>query len=461
MSALHVSVLLLVLLLASPMTYGYVSGPVSLTVSPSGGQVFEYESLSLGCDPADSPEGSSTWIVWRFTHESPLLSGGLSWCGSHWGESSSTNCLIATSKQSDSGLYWCQSSQGESSSALHINVTGGHVILESPVLPVMEGHNVTVSCRTSTLSPPFSADFYKDGLLVMTAPTARMTIYNVSKSDEGLYKCSVSGLGHSPESWLNTQGAYVPATLWLSNGSQQVFEYQQVTVFCGGSGGGWRVWRVALPAASSMSACGDNWGSPSPGLCHLNFTKKYDTATYWCRSATGQHSNMVNITVHDGPVILESPVLSVMEGQIVTLSCRTKTPSSSFSTFYKDGSIIMTPPTARMTIYNVSKSDEGLYKCSMSGLGESPESWLAVRGGLQASPSEPEGKAEAAWLRTLVWRAAFYLVVMLLHGISTMLLMSVDCSLAAVSVDRVNAADQGLDEEYDDVTQDVTTQHLK
>ena len=92
------------------------------------------------------------------------------------------------------------------------------------------------------------------------------------------------------------------------------------------------------------------------------------------------------LCVSDGPVILESPVLSVMEGQIVTLSCRTKTPSSSFSTFYKDGSIIMTPPTARMTIYNVSKSDEGLYKCSMSGLGESPESWLAVRGENSGGP---------------------------------------------------------------------------
>ena len=46
----------------------------------------------------------------------------------------------------------------------------------------------------------------------------------------------------------------------------------------------------------------------------------------------------------------------------------------------------MTPPTARMTIYNVSKSDEGLYKCSMSGLGESPESWLAVRGENSGGP---------------------------------------------------------------------------
>ncbi|MEQ2227218.1 hypothetical protein ILYODFUR_035569, partial [Ilyodon furcidens] len=31
-----------------------------------------------------------------------------------------------------------------------------------------------------------------------------------------------------------------------------------------------------------------------------------------------------------------------------------------------------------MTLSKVSKSDEGLYKCSISGAGKSPESWLAV-----------------------------------------------------------------------------------
>ena len=83
----------------------------------------------------------------------------------------------------------------------------------------------------------------------------------------------------------------------------------------------------------------------------------------------------------DGPVILESPVFPVMEGHNVTLSCTTKTPTSSVSSFYKDGLLIETAPTAQIhNIYNVSKSDEGLYRCSVSGLGDSPESLLAVRG---------------------------------------------------------------------------------
>lgn len=80
-------------------------------------------------------------------------------------------------------------------------------------------------------------------------------------------------------------------------------------------------------------------------------------------------------------MILESPALPVMEGDTVTLHCRDKdTPSNYIAEFYKDGSPIMTGYTGRMTIHNVSRADEGLYKCSMYQVGESLESWLAVRG---------------------------------------------------------------------------------
>uniref|UniRef100_A0AAZ3SJ21 Ig-like domain-containing protein n=1 Tax=Oncorhynchus tshawytscha TaxID=74940 RepID=A0AAZ3SJ21_ONCTS len=61
---------------------------------------------------------------------------------------------------------------------------------------------------------------------------------------------------------------------------------------------------------------------------------------YWCESGSGEHSNAVNITVHDG-------------------------------------SLIRTETTGEMTIPAVSKSDEGLYKCTNS-VGESPESWMTV-----------------------------------------------------------------------------------
>lgn len=81
-----------------------------------------------------------------------------------------------------------------------------------------------------------------------------------------------------------------------------------------------------------------------------------------------------------GPVILESPAVPVMEGKAVTLHCRSKTSSVYIADFYKDGLLIGTGPIGELTISSVSKSNEGLYKCRISDFGESPESWLAVRG---------------------------------------------------------------------------------
>ena len=82
----------------------------------------------------------------------------------------------------------------------------GSVILESPVLPVMEGNDVTLSCRNKTTSSNLTADFYKDGRLIRSSSTGEMTIHSVSWSDEGLYKCDISGAGGSPESWLGKKG---------------------------------------------------------------------------------------------------------------------------------------------------------------------------------------------------------------------------------------------------------------
>lgn len=80
-------------------------------------------------------------------------------------------------------------------------------------------------------------------------------------------------------------------------------------------------------------------------------------------------------------MILESPIEPVMEADAVTLRCRkNKTPINHIADFYKDGSYIGTGYKGEITIRSVSKSDEGPYKCSISGAGESPERRLTVRG---------------------------------------------------------------------------------
>lgn len=80
------------------------------------------------------------------------------------------------------------------------------MILESPAVPVMEGDAVTLWCKNSMMSSNLPADFYKNGLYIETGYKGNFSINNVSKSDEGLYKCSIYATGESVESWLSVRG---------------------------------------------------------------------------------------------------------------------------------------------------------------------------------------------------------------------------------------------------------------
>ena len=82
------------------------------------------------------------------------------------------------------------------------------VILEIPVPPVVEGSNATLRCLSKTTNKPsynLPADFFRNGSLVSSESTGEMTIHNVNKSDEGFYKCRITGLGESPESWMEVR----------------------------------------------------------------------------------------------------------------------------------------------------------------------------------------------------------------------------------------------------------------
>uniref|UniRef100_A0A3P8TMK9 Ig-like domain-containing protein n=1 Tax=Amphiprion percula TaxID=161767 RepID=A0A3P8TMK9_AMPPE len=86
----------------------------------------------------------------------------------------------------------------------------------SPVLPVMEGNNVTLKCRTKETSSDLTAAFYKDGLLIGSSSAGEMILHSVSGSDEGLYNCNISSVGESPQSWLTVRGLnFSPPNIFL------------------------------------------------------------------------------------------------------------------------------------------------------------------------------------------------------------------------------------------------------
>ncbi|XP_032438852.1 uncharacterized protein LOC116732625 [Xiphophorus hellerii] len=165
-----------------------------LTVSPSRSQYFQGKSVSLSCEEENSSAG---WTVWRNTTRRR------SKCGDGWGEIKGSVCVINYILKKDTGVYWCGSINGSSSS---MNLTvGGSVILQSPVLPVMEGDDVTLSCRAKNPTHNLPAAFHKDGVFIGNESSGNMILHHVSSSDEGLYKCNIKGHGESPSSRISVK----------------------------------------------------------------------------------------------------------------------------------------------------------------------------------------------------------------------------------------------------------------
>ncbi|XP_035530983.1 low affinity immunoglobulin gamma Fc region receptor II-b-like [Morone saxatilis] len=181
---------------------------------------------------------------------------------------------------------------------------------------------------------------------------------------------------------------FLAAVLRVLPNRSQFFQYKTVSLSCGQQG----EWRVKKNTSKNINQeCFTSRNGINESLCSIDDLYPSDSGVYWCESAEGECRDAVNITVTCGSVILESPVLPLMEGDHVTLHCINRMDSASnlMTDFYKDGFLIRSSSTGNMTIHSVSKSDEGLYKCNISGVGESPDSWLTVRVSDSAVPDAP------------------------------------------------------------------------
>uniref|UniRef100_A0A3Q0RZU4 Ig-like domain-containing protein n=1 Tax=Amphilophus citrinellus TaxID=61819 RepID=A0A3Q0RZU4_AMPCI len=153
----------------------------------------------------------------------------------------------------------------------------------------------------------------------------------------------------------------------------QLFEYESVSFTCEGfnNSPGWKV----RNDREIVSRCSNG----TVKTCSIDYAFPSDTGKYWCESGP-EKSNTVNITVSTGSVILESSVYPAVEGDAMSLYCKSKMTSSNLTAeFYKDNVLVGTGYDGKLKIQKVSKSHEGLYKCKIHGVGESPESWMVIR----------------------------------------------------------------------------------
>ncbi|XP_033933871.1 Fc receptor-like B [Pseudochaenichthys georgianus] len=262
-------------------------------------------------------------------------------------------------------------------------------------------------------------------------------------------------------------GSTHQARLTVTPSSSQVFAGERVSLRCEDASEGWTVRRNT--SMEIRTECGVDWGTRAGSSCNVSSMVPRDSGEYWCESTGGSTSDSITITV--SAVILQSPALPATEGDDVTLTCRTKMADNLLAEFYKDGVSIRTEPDGHMTLLHVSRSDEGLYKCSFQGK-ESAWSRLSVSGKPPTTTRPPTSSfsttmdpptassAPPASSLHLVFRVICHLVVFCPYCISTFLMVSIYRERARGSDPTPPThAEQGLDDDYDDVMSAVTTEH--
>uniref|UniRef100_A0A8C7XW04 Ig-like domain-containing protein n=1 Tax=Oryzias sinensis TaxID=183150 RepID=A0A8C7XW04_9TELE len=210
------------------------------------------------------------------------------------------------------------------------------------------------------------------------------------------------------------------STLSISPERSQFRRYEIIFLNCAANSTGWTVKRNT--SLHFNQNCQYGWGIPGESSCRIDTAYPSDTGVYWCENDHGECSNVVNVTVTESPVIMESPPYGVTEGDSVTLRCSYKdehqgSSTSNFSAnFYQDGEFIREEEEGRMVLTSISQSSEGFYSCEHSSRRKmSTKSWLAVKGksAVQLPEAPPTiDSPHIIWIRITAGVMVFVLHIM-------------------------------------------------
>ncbi|XP_035375902.1 Fc receptor-like protein 5 [Electrophorus electricus] len=372
--------------------YSHTSDAVTLTVSARpkavasikpDPQVFEGETVTLRCNI----QGRGVFR-WQYS----------------WNEEGSLSPVsreqvytISGAEESHTGNYTCRGTEAGGSRYSHtsdaVTLTASAVkpkpeLTSSPQGAALMGNPVTLYCKlvqSAGWSFHWSKHTQNPENETNTA-THSYTISAVKLSDGGQYWCR-AGRGnpvyythYSDALWVNITGVSSLVSLIIIPNRTQHFSGHSLSLSCEDQRNSTK-WRVMQYTQNrSVSNCPPGKGSVTRSTCNISSLSTSHTGVYWCQSKSLGSSKPVNITVHDGDVILDSPVHPVTEGDSLTLRCLlNKTSSNLISYFYKDGSLFWNQTTGQITIPVISKSAEGLYYCEYPERRESPQSWVSVR----------------------------------------------------------------------------------
>ncbi|XP_046707902.1 Fc receptor-like protein 5, partial [Silurus meridionalis] len=306
---------------------------------------------------------------------------------------------ITDVKDSNKGPYSCKGTQSSDPKYTQSSDAVTLTVAEKPEPDLtsdlkgaaLTGNSVTLYCTLKLQSAGWKFYWSKDTQSRETETETNHYLFrSVSVSDGGQYRCR-AGRGnpvyytyYSDALWVNVTAKSASVSLIINPSRSQHFTADSLSLNCEDQrdSTGWTVRRYTLNQTTF------NCSSVLGSTCNISSLSPSHTGVYWCQSESGEHSDSVNITVHNGDVILNSPVHPVTEGNPLTLHCLYhNTKISTGIDFYKNNLILQNQTTGVMTISSVSKSDEGFYHCKHPERGESPKSWISVRD----SPSSATG----------------------------------------------------------------------
>uniref|UniRef100_A0A671NEE9 Ig-like domain-containing protein n=1 Tax=Sinocyclocheilus anshuiensis TaxID=1608454 RepID=A0A671NEE9_9TELE len=277
-----------------------------------------------------------------------------------------------------------QSSQRSDAVTLTVSAEAQAAVRVSPQPWLTEGDSVTLICEVTGSSTGWTFSWFRDDDHLSDSSRGAGGSYTLSPAalqHTGVYTCRAErGRPAYYTKYSNTQplwitGVSASVSLVVSPSRSQHFSSDSLSLSCEDQSNstGWTVRRYT---DRNTEDCSKLTGS----TCRIDSLNTSDAGVYWCQSESGEKHHPLNITVHDGDVILLSSVDPVIEGDTLTLHCLHRSTNSSIlrADFYKDGSLVQNQTTGEMNIATVSKSHEGLYYCKTER-GQSLHSWISVR----------------------------------------------------------------------------------
>ncbi|KAK1802638.1 hypothetical protein P4O66_004283 [Electrophorus voltai] len=226
---------------------------------------------------------------------------------------------------------------------------------------VVEGDNVTVTCKTSCSLTGPTFIWCKNGNN-LTSNSNALHLYPVSREDAGSYSCALLGQNHqSPGVTLDVR--YPPKNVSVSiSPAGEIVEGSSVTLTCS-SNANPPVQNYTWFKGTSFQREGKNYS--------INNISSVDSGEYKCNSSNAYgetSSNPVTVNVLYPPKNVSvsiSPAGEIVEGSSVTLTCSSNAnPPVQNYTWFKGTSF--QGEGKNYSINNISSVDSGEYKCNSS-----------------------------------------------------------------------------------------------